>query len=317
MASVQGTILKAVLRRTGNLNPVSFPRAVEKIRRLERGWLNEEVPKDFELQKEQTPMGTRFERLSRKDATPTGRVVYYLHGGAYIAGLLSYYRMFAEDFDRAADGCELVLLDYRCAPDYRYPVQLEEALDVWEELTVRRGYDPQNIVIAGDSAGANLALALMLWLRDNGEALPKAACCLSAWADMTGIGESFTRNYGKDIMFGEKGKKLTEENKRRLWNSEIFCYAGDADRTDPYVSPVYGEYHGFPPMFFAVGDEEMLLSDTLTIAEKLRRQGVPVECDVQPEMFHVYVVYHRLLPEAEESYQKMLRFIRSQWTPMS
>ena len=91
--------------------------------------------------------------------------------------------------------------------------------------------------------------------------------------------------------------------------SDIFCFTGDADRTSPYVSPVYGEYHGFPPMLFTVGSHEMLLSDTLTIVEKLRSEGCDVECDVKEGMFHIYPLYAKFIPEAADSHKRIMRFV--------
>lgn len=315
MASIRGNFFRFFLRKTNNLNPVFTPHAVKKIRKLAASSLNDKTPKGFTLSKEKTPNGTLFERVTKDSAAKTGRVIYFLHGGAYISGLLSFYRNFAKDFCDAANGAEMIYLDYHLAPEHLYPTQLNEALDVWDDLTNRQGYLPENIMIAGDSAGANLTLALMLKLRDTGRKMPKAGLCISAWADMTGKGETFSANYGNDIMFGEKGKELTEEARERLIHSEIFCYAGDADRTDPYVSPVYGEYHDFPPMFFAAGGHEMLLSDTLTIVENLKKNAVPVEYDIQPEMFHIYAIYGNFIIEAKESYRKIILFINKQFQP--
>lgn len=115
---------------------------------------------------------------------------------------------------------------------------------------------------------------------------------------------------GYDIMFGEKGKTLTEEARDRLINSEIFCYSAGTDRRDPYVSPVFGDYHGFPPMFFTAGGHEMLLSDTLTIVDNLRKNGISAGLDIQPEMFHIYAIYGNMMPEAKNSYGAILKFIR-------
>ena len=92
---------------------------------------------------------------------------------------------------------------------------------------------------------------------------------------------------------------------------KTFCFIGDASRTDPYVSPIFGDYHGFPPMFFAVGSHEMLLDETLEIVKKLEACQVPVTCEIQPGMFHIYVIFARLVPEGRLSYRRLLNFIQN------
>lgn len=313
MASLKGKLFRFLIRHTNSLSPVKNPQAVGKIRSLTASQLNDKVPKGFVLSKETTPNGTAFDRVTKENAPKTGKVVYYLHGGAYVAGLLSFYRNYAKDFYEATGGCEVIYLDYHLAPEHTYPTQLNEALDLWDDLVGRQGYLPENIFVAGDSAGANLTMALMLKIRDTQRKMPRAGACLSLWGDMSARGESYIFNYKHDIMFGEKGKEITEESRDRLLASEIFSFVGDADRTCPYVSPVYGEYYDFPPMFFIAGGHEMLLSDTLTVMDKLKKCNVPVDCDIQDEMFHVYPIYGGWLPEGKISFQKLLDFIKAQY----
>ena len=131
------------------------------------------------------------------------------------------YRNFSTGFFQAANGCETIYLDYRCAPDYQYPTQLNEALDLWDNLTKRQGYAPDQIILGGDSAGANLALALLLKLWDLNKTMPRAAFCISAWTDMTCNTKSFRDNYGRDVMFGNKRKTLTEERLQALMQGKI------------------------------------------------------------------------------------------------
>lgn len=312
MTSVRGNILKFILRLTNNLNPEKSPNAIEKIQKYSKLLINNKTPKGFTLSKEKTPNRTKFERISKTGSKKNGKVIYYLHGGAYIAGLISIYRNFAVDFFEAS-GCELILLDYSLAPKHKYPTQLNEAFDVWNDLINNQGYKPDDIIIGGDSAGGNLTLALLLKLRDEKLPMPKAAFCLSPWTDMTASGESYIENYSNDILFGEKGKEITEASREKFINSELYCFVGDADRKKPYVSPIYGDYHDFPPMYFAAGSHEMLLSDTLSIVENLKKNNVPVESEIKDEMFHTYVIYGAFMPEGAESFKKILDFIKAQF----
>ncbi len=308
MISLRGRIVRAFLRRKGNFNPIRHPDAVSIIRSLYQINVEETPLKGFSVCREQTLGGTPYERVTMDGKAENGKLLLYFHGGAYISPLISAYRQAAPDVIRAGD-CEVILLDYRTAPQHTYPAQLNDALELWRELTERQGYLPENILIGGDSAGSNLTLALMLKLRDERRALPCAAFCISAWADMTLNGESYTKNYSKDVMFGEKGVEPSEESRAAFMQSDIFCFTGDADRRDPYVSPVYGEYHGFPPMLFTVGSHEMLLDDTLTIVEKLKSAGVDVECDVKEGMFHIYPLYAKYIPESADSHKRIMRFV--------
>ena len=140
--------------------------------------------------------------------------------------------------------------------------------------------------------------------------MPRAAFCISAWTDMTGSTRSFHDNFGKDVMFGDKGKILSEERRQKMLHGKNFCFIGDADRKSPYVSPIFGDYHNFPPMFFSVGTHEMLYDETIQVVEKLKACQVPVTCEIQPGMFHIYVVFARLVPEGKISYRRLLNFIR-------
>ncbi len=307
MISLKGRIYRAMMYRLSNFNPYHAD-IISKLKRFSQKLESDSCPDGFIRFEEETKAGTRYERL-RNAFEPSGRLLLYFHGGAYIAGLFGTYRKFAPDFSQAADNGETIFLDYRTAPEYQYPVQLNEALDLWKDLIQNQGYDPKNIIIGGDSSGGNLVLALLLKLRDQGETLPRGAFCISPWADMTASGASFKENYGKDIEFGELGEVLTEEKRKLIHHSDIYSWLGDADRFDPYVSPVYAEYHDFPPMMLTAGGDEMLLSDTLTITRKLRQAHVPVICEIQPEMFHIYATMGNAFPESAHSYQHIMQFI--------
>jgi acetyl esterase/lipase len=135
----------------------------------------------------------------------TGRrdkVILQLHGGAYLIGFSDLYRGFACRYLRLSGGASVLSLDYRIAPAHPYPAALDDAEDAWNWL-LENGYKAENIILAGDSAGGNLALALTLRLRENGKPLPNALVLLSPWADMTGSGLSRTTNYKKDPLFGQ------------------------------------------------------------------------------------------------------------------
>ncbi|MBQ8134385.1 MAG: alpha/beta hydrolase fold domain-containing protein, partial [Clostridia bacterium] len=141
-----------------------------------------------------TENGTSYHVIRRNDRRNTRKVLCYIHGGCYIAGLTNNYHSFVRDFCDMEEGITAVLLDYKTAPEYKYPVQLDEAVDLWDELTERQGYRPEDIMIGGDSSGGNLVLALMLKIRDKGKNMPAGAFLLSPWTDMTMSGNSYMQN---------------------------------------------------------------------------------------------------------------------------
>ena len=120
----------------------------------------------------------RLELLNKKDVH-NSRALLQLHGGAFVEGLYDIYRQFAVRYSQLYGDCLVATLDYRLAPDYPYPCQQDDTMDAWQYLTETLGYAPQNIIVAGDSAGGNLALSLGLRLRDGGRKMPCGFICLS------------------------------------------------------------------------------------------------------------------------------------------
>lgn len=230
-------------------------------------------------------------------------VVLQLHGGAYAIGFMDVYRDIALKYSRLARGVSVLSVDYRIAPDNHYPAALEDALAAWEWL-MQRGYDARNVIVAGDSAGGNLALALTLKLRDAGRALPRALVLMSPWADMTGQGASYTFNFHNDPMFGSSagGDNLPEN-----------AYADGADLTDPCLSPVFADYTGFPPMLIQVGGWEMLLSDSRTVAASARGAGADVTLTEYDGMFHMFQLLGGLTPESRRAWAEVEAFLLKQF----
>ena len=311
MASIRGKIC-SLMTAAQNVNPSAHPDAVAKMKKLAAKYMDVKLPKGYSFEKETTQNGTKYHIVQKSGRENARKVLYYIHGGCYIAGLTNNYHSFVRDFCDMEEGITAVLLDYKTAPEYKYPVQLDEAEDLWDELTERQGYREENIIIGGDSSGGNLALALMLKIRDKGKTMPAGAFLLSPWTDMTMSGNSYAMNYQKDIEIGERKAILTDEKRKMLMESDIYSFIGNADRCSPYLSPLFASYEGFPPMFFAVGESEMLLDDTLGVVKKLEKAHIPVICERKPDMFHSYVLYKNMMPESKDSYLKIRQFVREQ-----
>ena len=179
---------------------------------------------------------------------------------------------------------------------------------MWKTITTYA--KPENIIVGGDSSGGNLALAMLLKLRDENRELPCGCFFLSPWTDMTASGKSYALNYQKDVEIGDKKGVFDEATRNKLLDSYLFECIGDADRTSLYVSPAFADYSGFPPMMLFAGGHEMLLDDTLAVYNKAKSAGVNVRLETQPGMFHSYVLYQNHMPESKASYQKLKTFIK-------
>lgn len=236
----------------------------------------------------------------RPEGVFTERVILQLHGGGYIGPMKNIYRRFAVRYSKISFGGDVLTPDYRVAPEHSYPSALEDAVFAYKWLLEEKKYDPDHIIIAGDSAGGGLSLALCLYLRDHQLPLPCGVITMSPWTDLTNSGESYTANYEIDPLFGNSTDNM-------LYQSS---YIGDGDPKDPYMSPIFGEYYGFPPMLMQVGSYEVLLSDTLAVADKVRNANVKLHLSVYEGMFHVFQMGLDLIPESQEAWEEAAEFIR-------
>ena len=226
--------------------------------------------------------------------------VLQLHGGGYIGTLRNAYRRAALQYSICSGGGSVLSPDYRVVPEHPFPAALKDAVSAYRWLTEEKGFPPEKIVIAGDSAGGGLALALGLYLKDHGISMPAGFILMSPWTDLTLSGESLKYNYGRDPLFGRS--KVT-----MLYDS---LYPGSEDVSNPYISPLFGDYHGFPPMLFQVGGRDVLLDDTLRVARKVKESGVSVRNSVYPDMFHVFQLAMGMLPESKEAWREIRTFFR-------
>ena len=225
-------------------------------------------------------------------------VILQLHGGGYVAPMRNAYRMFAGLYVEVSHGMSVLSIDYRVAPEHPYPAALMDAFAAFLYLQ-DMGYEPAQILLAGDSAGGGLALALCHYLKDQGMKLPGGIVAMSPWTDLTASGESYTTNYERDPLFGNTKDSLIYNN----------SYAGDNDRKLPYLSPLYGDFSGFPPMLVQVGSYEMLLSDSVDMVAKARAAGVKVHLSVYDGMFHIFQMAAKMLPESKRAWVEIGKFI--------
>ena len=315
MASVTGRLFGAVARAVGNVNPALVEKKkkdlVKDLRSMEPLFRHYFAPPGYSYEKI-TVEGVPTE-VFRKKKNGSENVVLVLHGGAYVSRMMFYYRTLNKRYSKASGGGTVVHFDYRCAPEYRYPAALEDAVAVWDWL-LAQGVKPENIVTVGDSAGGHLTVSLWMKLHEQGRAMPRASVLMSPWLDMTASGKSYVENYPVDPVFGVKGEKPSAEDVQALLTkSELYMWLGDNDRRDPYISPIFNEFDAtYPPSFVTVGEIEMLRSDGETLVEKLRAAGVPATLYVGERMFHAFPVY-QIFPEARQALKAICGFISGQF----
>lgn len=226
------------------------------------------------------------------DEARPDHVVLYLHGGAFVAETPTFHGGLLARIGREARARAL-MVSYRLAPEHPYPAALDDCLGAYRWL-LSQGQSPERLVVAGDSAGGNLTLALLLRLRDEGLPLPAGAVALSPVTDFTFSGDSVQRNDGVDDMFSAD-----------MMEPLVDVYLADRGlRTHPHVSPVFGDFAGLPPLLLVVGSTELLLDDSVRVAQRWPHATLLV----WHGMPHVFPGFD-VLPEAREATQRIGRFI--------
>ena len=203
------------------------------------------------------------------------RCVLYCHGGGYTSGNLGYSRVLASKLVRST-GLDTLSFEYRLAPEHPYPAALEDAFRAWDHL-MYLGYGAKDVVLAGDSAGGNMALVLCLALRRAGRMLPGALLLMSPWTDMTASGASYSERAEADPILTNEYIQAVRE-----------AYAPGADYSRPEFSPLFGDFSAFPPALIQVGTHEILYSDSERLAERMKAAGCYCRLEVWENMWHVF-----------------------------
>jgi monoterpene epsilon-lactone hydrolase len=230
------------------------------------------------------------------DAARAPTILYFHGGGYYFCSPQSHRALVFGLATRAM--APTFSLDYRLAPEHRFPAALNDAMAAYRDL-VAGGTPPESIVIAGDSAGGGLALAALVALRDAGDALPAGGVLFSPWTDLAASGATIRTNDGADPMFS--GPAIGRAAR---------VYLGDTPATHPYASPLYADLQGLPPLFIQAGSTEVLLDDSRRVADNARAAGVPVELQIWPKMPHVWQMFAPFVPEARRALDAAAGFVR-------
>jgi monoterpene epsilon-lactone hydrolase len=229
------------------------------------------------------------------DPTPGGRVLLYLHGGGYVSGSPATHRSLMARLGQAAHA-RVFAPDYRLAPEFPYPTAVEDAWAAYWWL-LAQGIPPGRIVVAGDSAGGGLTVALMLALRDANMPLPAGGVCLSPWFDLALTAPSLETNCQSDYL------------NDAILHAAAAMYLGDRDLRNPLASPLYADLRGLPPLLIQVGGAEMLLDDGRRFAARARAAGVDVTLEEYPGMVHVWHFTYLVEPRARQAVRAVGEFI--------
>ena len=216
------------------------------------------------------------------------RVVMYLHGGGYMIGSMRTHRSPLSYLSRVSDA-RVLGLNYRLAPEHPFPAAVEDSVAGYRWL-LAEGVSPDRIVIGGDSCGGGLTIATLVALKYFGDPLPAAAISHSGWTDLAHTGDSFVTRAEEDPLIDKE-----------MLEGMAAAYLGDRSRTTPLASPYYADLRGLPPLLVQVGTAEVLLDDSLRLADRAKEVGVDVTLEVWDDMPHVWQAFASFLPEAREA----------------
>ena len=250
------------------------------------------------MEYEELSIGTMPAAWTRLKA-PHGdrRVILYCHGGGYTSGNLGYSRILASKLANVT-GWQVLSFEYRLAPEHPYPAAVEDAVKAWDYL-MYQGYGARDVVVAGDSAGGNLALVLTHLLKEAGRRLPRALILLSPWTDMTASGKSYQERAAIDPVLTVNYIHAVRD-----------AYARDQDWSDFRLSPLFGDLKDFPPTLIQAGSSELLLSDSIRLRDRLVQAAVPCRLEVWTDLWHVFQMFP--MKKATEAMESIGRFLLEQ-----
>jgi acetyl esterase/lipase len=219
-------------------------------------------------------------------------IILYFHGGGLTQGSSITHRKLASHIVRVVN-VPVIIHDYPLAPENPYPAALVYSQKVYLWL-LKKGYKNENIIFGGDSSGGGLALALIMKLKNEDHALPKAGVFLSPMLDFTLSGNTMKKSAKLDPLVFEDDLKMS-----------VKYYCRDESPYNPYISPIFGKFNGVPPLLIQVGRDEILLDDSKRLYDKAKLSGVNVQLDIWDDMWHVFQGWVEEIPEAELSLRKI------------
>jgi len=272
--------------------PVGWAERRQRINEIGSTW-----PVADDVQLEEVDLGGVKGEWSIVPGSDPSRVLMFFHGGGYCSGSIVSHRRMVTEAGRAAR-VRTLAVDYRLAPEHPYPSAHQDAMTAWRFLR-RQGIEARHIAVGGDSAGGNLTITLINRLRGAGEEQPACAWLASPWTDLTMSAASLADKDGTDPLIH---KAYLEELAQ--------AYAGAVDRSDPLISPLFADLHGFPPTLVQVGSAETLLDDAVRLARAAGEADVGVTLEVWPHMIHAWPMWNARLEPGRRALLRAGSFIR-------
>jgi monoterpene epsilon-lactone hydrolase len=294
MPSIRARIINALLRRL--VRPMWRPElTIDQLR-------HHAARTDARLARRRQAVVTEAVALGGVPATWFGEpelaarngTLLYLHGGAWCVHLPALYAAFAARLSDAT-GLRVLLVDYRLAPEHPFPAAVDDCFNVYRALL--GGPTGRPLALAGDSAGGNLSLVTLMRVRDAQLPLPDCAVLVSPATDLVPGGPSMRYNAHADPMFSPGAIDLVPQN-----------YCAGADRSQPALSPLHGDWSRLPPLYFVAGSTEMLLDDAVRAHDRALQAGTDSRIDVWPDLPHVFPLFE-MLPEAGRAFAEIVAFI--------
>jgi acetyl esterase/lipase len=260
-------------------------------------FLDDSTPANITREDIKTSTGRQLYFFTPKNLPATEkRIIYYIHGGAFMRGNGKFCRFNAIHQVRHL-GLPVCACEHKYIPEFRYPEHLNDVVNGWDYLVDDLKIDPANISVIGESSGGTLAMALCVRLQKQGRTMPRNMILLSGYLDMTLAGESYTKNFGVDPLFSFDLHPFP------------LMYADENMLNDPEVSPMYSDMKDFPPICFTVDDTEVFLSDSLKAADKLHKQGIKTKAMITHGFIHVFLFEAPDMPESVAMFKAIKDFI--------
>lgn len=297
MLSIQARVARYVMARQLKKAPKRETKPSSVRRAVAKGLGHMPVPKGVTIRSIQVATHAVEVIAPQAGANPT-RALMYLHGGGYVAGSPETHRAFSARLALALN-CEVWIPDYRLAPEHPFPAGLYDAADVWVEFL--KTHAGKTVLLGGESAGGGLSLALCYLLRERGVRLPDRLFMISAWLDIGMSGNSYTRNDASDVI---AKSHATETGCARH-------YAGDEPRTNPLMSPLFGDATGLPPTYVMVANTEIFEDDSRIFYRQARAAGVDVTLVVGDGLWHAWPLFAPFIPEATKSIRQLGEWVRA------
>jgi len=302
MTSLKSKIFNALMRNShllrGQLRKEVFDSntSIQGFReRCERGASRyARIPEQIQVT-QQTIEGMNSEWI-RPEKTNENKLILYVHGGGYVSGSCNDHRGFVSKFAKNT-GITNLIYEYRLAPEHPFPGALEDSVKIYQWL-LNEGYQPENIIIAGESAGGGLGLALLLALKERGIKMPVAAVAISPWTDLSCSSESY------------RSKNKVSVAPLNSWNVFSKYYRGEHDPTNPLISPLFGDLAGLPPIFINSGTDDELFEDGKKFYLKAQKSGIEISFREGKGMLHCYPLLAPFFPEATEAMDEIVNFIK-------